>query len=264
MLSRRREQIVVLFALIAVNLGLGWSMRRSWADYRARTQWIYGQGLPGEAPASNAPAVSTPPAQSFAEIVNRNLFRPERTNELATESAKMPDLPILYGTMNLGNGMFAVMAPGDKPAGVSRQVFPGQEVGGFKLVSVANSQVEVAWHDKKFTIDVWESSRRLPRVVDTTAASHPGTTTAPAPAPAAAPSRVTIVPPASSSANLEELRKKFTPAGFNAPAGAPLDAPDGFVLGGRRKHVEKTMMGDKVWWEDIEAGKNPAGKATEK
>jgi len=261
MLARRREQIIVLLGLLGLNLGLAWSLERYWKDYRSRTQWVYAQPAPvtstSPSELSRAPAA----AQSFAEIVNRTIFRPERTNEVATESAKAPELPLLYGTMNLGDGLFAMMAPGDQLTGLSKRVFPGDEIGGYKLVSIARSQVVVEWGEKKVTIDVSESARRVPRVIE-----KPGPTVRPAAstAPTARTGPVTTVGPSSASSSISEEKKKYTPAGYNAPPGAPPDAPAGTIIGGRRKVVRPTPFGNQVWWENVEQPKNPAQKADEK
>ena len=166
MLTRRREQIIVFLGLVALNLGFGVMLSRYWKDYRANTQWIYTRkSIEPETTGglSQAPVA----AQNFAVIVDRTMFRPERTNEVATEKIeKLPELPLLYGTMNLGDGMFAMMAPGEQANGLSKPVHLGEEIGGYKLVSIANSQVVVGWGEKRFTVNVWESARKVPRIVD--------------------------------------------------------------------------------------------------
>jgi len=260
MLSRRREQFIVFLGLVAVNAALGWYLYRQWGDYQGRTRWIYGGVAQAEGSALPTLRARNVEAQSFAEIVNRSLFRPDRSNESPTEVAKMPELPFLYGTMNLGNGSFALMAPGDQPTGLSKRILPGEEIGGYKLVSIAGSQVVVEWGEKKTTIDVSESARRVPRVIEKTAsASRP----AEAGTSPGAAGRVTTVAPSSApaaAAAAESERKKFTPAGYNAPPGAPVDAPAGTVVGGRRKVVRPTPFGSQVWWEDVEPAKNPTPK----
>lgn len=256
MLTGRREQIAALVGLLALNLGLGWALHGYWRDYRGQIQWIYSPISPRSATASNAPPLASVSAQNFAEIVNRTIFSPERTNASPTENAKVPELPILYGTMNLGSGVFALMAPGDQPAGVSRQVFQGQEIGGYKLVSIGDSQVEVVWGDKKFTVNVWESTRRVPRIVEK---AGPAVRPAETPAPVTQPQPVTTVGPSPTSAfsnEMAEEKKKFTPAGYNAPAGAPVDAPAGTVFAGKRKVVNRTPFGDQVFWVDVQPSTN--------
>jgi hypothetical protein len=257
MLARRREQIIVLLGLLGLNLGLAWSLERYWKDYRSRTQWVYAQPAPvtstSPSELSRAPAA----AQSFAEIVNRTIFRPERTNEVATESAKAPELPLLYGTMNLGDGLFAMMAPGDQLTGLSKRVFPGDEIGGYKLVSIARSQVVVEWGEKKVTIDVSESARRVPRVIEktakTAATSPPGASSS-----AGTGSQATTVGSAASrSVVVGSGKSSGAFAGFNAPPAAPPDAPVGAVVGGKRKVMRMSMMGPTYWWEDAEQPKAP-------
>lgn len=255
MLARRREQIIVLVGLLGLNLGLAWSLERYWKDYRSRTQWVYAQSAPvtstSPSKLSRAPAA----AQSFAEIVNRTIFRPERTNEAPSESAKAPELPLLYGTMNLGDGLFAMMAPGDQPTALSRPVRPGEEIGGYRLVSIADSQVGLSWGEKQFTVSVWESARKIPRIVE-----KPAPTVRPAQSPAArAPSGqgTTGGSAASRSVVVGSGKTSGGFAGFNAPPAAPPDAPVGAVVGGKRKVMRMSMMGPTYWWEDAEQPKAP-------
>jgi hypothetical protein len=258
MLLRRREQLIVFLGLVTVNAALGRYLYRQWRDYQGRTQWIYGGVTQAEASRPSSRQARNVGAQDFAAIVTRNLFRADRTNESPTEGAKMPELPFLYGTMNLGNGTFALMAPGDQPTGLSKRVFPGEEIGGYRLVSIAGSQVIVEWGEKMVSIDVSESARRVPRVIEKT---PPATRPAEAATSRGAPARVTTVAPSSApAAAWESDRKKFTPAGYNAPPGAPVDAPAGTVIGGRRKVVRPTPFGNQVWWEDVEQAKNPPQK----
>lgn len=247
MLSRRREQFVMLLGLLVVNSVLGWYLYRQWRNYSGRIRWIYNGVVQEAAPVRSTGPAAQVEAQSFAEIVNRNLFRPERSNESPVENAKVPELPVLFGTMNLGKGSFALMAPGDQLSGVSKRVFPGEEIGGYKLVSIAGSQVVVEWGEKKATIVASESVRRVARVIERTAnttAASPPVTSASGPSS----SQVNTVP--ASSANAAQ-RKNYSAAGFNAPPGAPADAPPGTVMGGKRKVVQQLFGMEKVYWEDV-------------
>jgi hypothetical protein len=40
MLGRRREQILIIAALIGLNLVLGWRLGLLWKDYRSRIRWL--------------------------------------------------------------------------------------------------------------------------------------------------------------------------------------------------------------------------------
>lgn len=246
MLTRHRERIVLLAGLLAVNALLGGQLHRQWKAYRERTRWIHAGGGPEvvAGPAETAPRV---PAQAFGDIVERNLFVPERASAPGG-ATQQPDLPILYGVMNLGTSAFALMAPAEEAqTGRFKRVLPGEEIGGYKLANIAGSKVVVEWGEKQFPLDVAESAQRGPRRAERTAA----TPAAAAPAASRVTPVTTPVPVTPSARAFEEERKKFTPAGYNAPPGAPVDAPAGTIFGGKRKVVRKTPFGDQVWWEDL-------------
>jgi hypothetical protein len=258
MFSRRREQIIVLLGLVIVNAALGWYLYRQWKDYKSRTQWIYRGVTAEEASPPSTPKDRIVVAQTFAEIVDHNLFRPDRTNVSPTENAKMPELPYLFGTMNLGEGSFALMGPGDQPPGPAKRVVPGEEIGGYKLVSISGSQVVVQWGEKKVSIDASESARRVPRVIVKTekrvAVAPTATSTINAPTP-----QVTTVASSGGSQS-----GKYGPAGFNAPPGAPADAPAGTVIDGKRKVVQNVFGVPKVYWEDVQKPDATSDKTTPK
>jgi hypothetical protein len=256
MLSRRREQIVLLLGLVVVNALLAWGARRLWQDYQQRARWIYAPAAPKVASA-RAPRSQMMPAQSFSEIVDRNMFTPERTIQSPKDEAKAPELPLLYGTMNLGEGWFALMAPGDQAvSGLSKRVIVGEEIGGYKLASISGSRVVVEWNGKTFNIDTAESVRRAARSV----ASNVRTETAPSAVARAstsasdAPRVTTVGRPVSDPTPFSpgSERQKASAVGNNAPPGAPPDAPPGTVIGGKRKVVNPTPCGDQIFWVDAD------------
>jgi hypothetical protein len=244
MLGRRREQILIVMGLIGVNILLGWFLGRLWKDYRSRTQWLYASA-PAQPPATLAagPNQAGQP-RSFVEIVDRNVFSPLRGSPPAQpqEEAKAPKPPFLFGTMNLGNGWFALMAPGDQPSPVSKRVLPGEEIGGYKLVSIGTSNVVIEWQEKKITLDISESARRVPGNIEKTASASPrpaAVTTA-----GSAPRPSTTVAPLSAGA-------VSTSGAFWAPPGASPDAPPGTVVGGKRKVLMQTPFGMIPQWQDV-------------
>jgi hypothetical protein len=247
MLARRREHIVAIVALSVLNLVLVWYLEQLRKDYGNRTRWIYAAPAASTTSASTRGPAPTAGIQDWSEIVNRNLFTPERSNKPPEEKqAKAPELPLLYGTMNLGSGWFALMAPGDQASAPSKKVLPGEEIGGYKLVSIVNSQVVVEWGEKKFTIDVSESARRVPRIIDRTASARGGVAAPSVTSAGAAGTRVTPVAPTSASG---EGRK---PAVNYMPPGADPDAPAGTIVAGRRKVVVPTPFGPQVQWEEVQ------------
>lgn len=253
MLIRRREQWVLLLGILVLNGLLVWKLRKLWGDYRSRTEWIY-RGVAAEKTTASEGTPSGPqPAQTFAEIVNRNLFRPDRSNESPAETVKAPPLPLFYGSMNLGAGEFAMMTPGDQPTALERRVALGEEVGGYKLESIAGTRVVVVWGEKKFTITASESARRVPPVLSRTEAPPPPR---PSPAQASGTSPVTSVAsspaPTGVTAGGGDSRNRAAYAGYNAPPGAPPDAPAGTIINGRKKYVTPTPFGTQVFWQDVE------------
>lgn len=260
MFARRQEQIIVFLLLVAANAALGWYLHRQWNNYQTRVAWIYGGVAPVRPPAVSASRASNAEAQTFAEIVNRNLFRPDRSNESAAENVKMPELPYLYGTMNLGSGSFSLMSPGDQPPGLAKRVVPGDEIGGYKLVSISGSQVIVQWGEKKVSIDVSESARRIPRIKELAAAPR---TSAQAPVGGTSAAQVTTVAPTDGNSG-QGSGKSTAFAGFGAPPGAAADAPVGTVINGKRKVKRPTMFGDTYWWEDVTPTKPPTGNENPK
>jgi len=248
MLAKRREHIVAIVALSVLNIVLGWYLEQLRKDYRNRTRWIYAGPAASTTSASTRGPAPTAGIQDWSEIVNRNLFTPERSNKPPEEKqAKAPELPLLFGTMNLGSGWFALMVPGDQTSAASKKVLPGEEIGGYKLVSIANSQVVVEWGEKKFTIDVSESARRVPRVIDRTASARAdrGVAAASVTSAGVSSARLTSVGPTSASS---EGRK---PAVNYTPPGADPDAPAGTIVAGRRKVVVPTPFGPQVQWEEV-------------
>jgi hypothetical protein len=242
MLARRREQILIVFGLIGLNILLGWFLGQRWKEYRSRTQWLY-SGAPAQPPA--APAARLNPAgqaQSFVEIVDRNVFSSLRgvAPPQAPEEAKAPKLPLLFGTMNLGNGRFAMMATGDQPSPVSKRVQPGEEIGGYKLVSIGTSNVVLEWHEKTTTLDISDSVRQAP--IQKTVSESPRSASV-----TTAGSAVSSKMPGSPLVGGTGL----TSPPRSASSGASPDVPPGTIVGGKRKVELQTPWGVKTVWEDV-------------
>ena len=242
MLGRRREQILIISGLIGLNVLLGWLLGRLWKDYRSRTQWLSAsvvvQGSPTLAARSNQAAQP----QSFVETVDRNVFSPLRGSQPAQPpgEAKAPKLPLLFGTMNLGEGRFALMSPGDESPPVSKRVLPGDEIGGYKLVSIGTSNVVVGWQEKKITLEIAEPANRGPGTAERTANLHPGVgaTAASTPNPLLTVGSVSGGATPASGVNLR-------------PPGPSPDVPVGTVVGGKRKVVQPTPFGMVTQWVDV-------------
>ena len=240
MLGRRREQILIIGGLIGLNILLGWFLGRLWKDYRSRTQWLYTAASAQLAATLAAESTQAAQPQSFVEIVDRNVFSPLRGSPppQPEAEAKAPTLPLLFGTMNLGNGRFALMAPGDQPSPVGKRVLPGDEIGGYKLISIGISNVVLEWQEKKITLDVSESARHVPAVVEKTASPTPHA--APITTAASTAKSATTVAPLSRGASATQSSRDALP-----------DVPEGTVVGGKRKVLVPTPFGTIVQWQDV-------------
>jgi hypothetical protein len=243
MLGRRREQILIIAALISLNILLGWRLGLLWKDYRSRIRWLSTgpavQRGPTLAPESN----QARQPQSFVDIVDRNVFSPLRGSAppQPPEEAKAPKLPLLFGTMDLGTGRFALMSPADQTPPFSKRVLPGEEIGGYKLVSIGTSNVQLEWQEKKVTLEITPPASRSSGTAERAAAARP---TAGGPAGGAAAAMNTVGPTSASAV-----------ASRMAPPGAPPGAPVGTVVGGKKKVLLPTPFGSLETWQDV----GPAG-----
>jgi len=253
MLTGRRERIVLLLCLVVANVGLGWHLERLWREYRGRTQWVYAAAAPEPPAVAAADSAQPATSQNFGDIVDRNLFSPQRTNQppQAAQEVKAPELPLLYGSMNLGNGWFALIAPGGESSPTPKRVVPGDEIGGYKLVSIAASQVVLSWQGKQVTVDVSESARRIPRIVERAATTETGSgRPQPGPAPTA-PGRSPVIS-VGGSAEKEHVNEPWS------PPGATEDTPEGTIINGRRKVVVDTLFGKQIEWQLVNPSESQA------
>ncbi|MGD0125032.1 MAG: hypothetical protein ABSF46_06735 [Terriglobia bacterium] len=239
MLGRRRELILTIGGLVALNALLCWWLVGRWKEYRSSIQWVSVGVAPQRALASAAGANRAGQPPNFTDIVGRDLFSPLRGSAPAQAQAevKAPKPPVLFGTMDLGTGRFALMSPGDQSPPVSKRVLPGGEIGGYKLVSIGTSNVVVEWQDKRTTLEITEPANR-PGGLASEATARPGTPSS------NVPGVVTTVGSVSGGA-------KAAGAAGLGPAGVPSDAPAGTVVGGKRKVVISTPFGPSVQWQDV-------------
>jgi len=242
MLGRRREQILIIGGLVGLNLLLGWLGTRLWKDYRSRAEWLHAGASAETAGNRAAGSKLTGQPPSFVDIVDRNVFSALRGAVPAQpqEEAKAPKLPLLFGTMDLGNGRFALMTPGDQPSGPSQRVLPGEEIGGYKLVSIGTSNVVVEWQEKKVTVDIFESAHRSSGGMDRGAAAR-----------ASAAARGATASAPVTTVGSGHGAPTTPPTG---PPGTPPNAPLGTVVGGKQKVEVPTPFGTLTQWQDVRQG----------
>jgi len=252
MLGRRRELILTVGGLIALNVLLCWLLVGRWKEYRSSIQWLSRGVATQHAPASAAGLNRPAQPPSFAEIVDRDVFTPLRGSVPAQAQAevKVPRLPVLFGTMDLGSGRFALMSPGDQSPPLSKRVLPGGEIGGYKLVSIGTSNVVVEWQDKRITLEIAPPAARAAGTFERT----PNVRTAPATAAIGAPGAVPVVVP--------EAGPGASATARSGQPGSPPDVPVGTIVGGKRKTLVPTPFGTVVQWEDVNPGGSQAPQPT--
>lgn len=158
-----RKPIVLLnLLLLAAVLGMAAGIRAAWQRNHARYA----------APAASSPAVTAaglatgaqalPALLDSSELVNRNLFTPDRNNVqpvVKKEKRQGPPLPVVIGTMNLGSGMVAlIIDPKQAASGSFKRVKTGDEIGGYKVIQIAEHKVVVEFDGEQTTLDVYESA----------------------------------------------------------------------------------------------------------
>jgi hypothetical protein len=161
------------------------------------------------------------------------LFSADRNPTVTVEVAPpppMPKLPTFYGLINLGAGPFAIMSA--KPGDEHKHVRFGEDIGEFKLVSVAGEQIVLEWRGEKVV-------KKVAELVDRT--EQESTREAPAPAPKPAVAN-TVAPTKKSGPGID--------VGAGHRACQPGDAsPAGTVMDGYRKTERDSPFGKMCQWE---------------
>ncbi len=284
----KRQMLVINIVLLAAAVGMAVKLRADWrrANQRYRVVAAFSTPAPGPSetgaragqqhpgwqtpfaatPARNAgsqpPAPGVAPGTDLDVIVQRNLFAPDRNNELpkAAERKPAPPEPLLIGTLNLGRGKVALMAEASAPGAMSRQVKEGETFAGYKLVSIDDQQVTLEYEGQRKKVDVSTAARQVPAPAAVAAARPAGepqvlsTSGANAGSAASNSQSTTTIPSSSGPAG---PNGNLIP-GTTSMYGHKDNLPAGTVIGDRRKVIEKTPFGERVWWELIQPeGKKP-------
>ena len=193
-----RQRIVLHGVLAVAAIWLAWRLVAEWGHanlgYEALAQ------AESQASASLLPSLPQSPMPPVQEIVAQNPFSPDRNNTVAEEekAAPPPPVPVVFGTMKLGEAYEALLAEGGSSAGRGfRRVKQGEQFSGYTVVEIRDEKVVLEFAGQKTTVDVYRSANSVPRaqapatpvapVVEKTSAQPPASPTSPAaPAPAAA------------------------------------------------------------------------------
>ena len=150
-----RKLLILDIVLGAAVIYGGFEFRSQWVAAKARQA-----GMPGPAPKAGPPPAIAPLPQApavlpsgYAPIAINTLFDPSRNPNVAPPPLPAPPppeeppaLPSLHGSMDLGDGPFAMMS--ESGATAYSEVRAGGMIGPFKLVSFNRREFEVEWKGK--------------------------------------------------------------------------------------------------------------------
>lgn len=235
----RKRLLVLDLVLTALVVLLGARVRQNWLEARKRERVGLGQPLkPVPAPRyAPLPALQPLKAADYSEIAQKMLFGPDRNPTVVVEVAPpkpMPELPFVYGVVNLGEGPLAIMSV--KSGAPHEEFRTGEEVGEFKLVAVSSEEITLEWEGKQVTkkIEALLERNRIPAGGAAGAAQR--TASPAAPQAAATPVASASGPGTEVGANLRSCQPGDT-------------APSGTVSGGYRKVVRDSPFGKMCQWE---------------
>ncbi len=235
----RQKLLLLDLVLLLMIAGLGWRLRLEWVESKAHHEAMLRQRVkPIPAPPMSVLAPPAPlKAAEYVDIAQKMLFSKDRNPTVAVEVAPppppkpMPELPLFFGVMNLGDGPTAILS--EKKGTPNKDYRPGEKIGEFTLVALNNDEIVLEWDGKRVT-------RRLSELVDRT-------------------------PPAAAPANQQDNRSNAPQApqpkvdgvpgvdigrGVRACQQGDTSAP-GTVVDGLRKVVTESPFGPVCRWEPL-------------
>lgn len=234
--------------LVAVLAAGGVELRRRWLEAeKERQKALAVKPVAAVAPATAAPVApsgSVSPAQYF-EVAEKFLFSKDRNPMVVVEEKApppppppMPDLPNVYGVMNLGLGPMVFMSVGAAP---QQSYKVGDTIGEFQLTAASSKELTFTWKDKTVTKSLDELvSRSKPAApaaqASAAAPAAPGRPDFTPAAPIKVPENVKPAP----GADIGGERRGCLP-GDSSPAGTVVD--------GYKKVSYQYAFGPICYWE---------------
>lgn len=234
---RTRQLRILQMGLAIAASFLAWQLVTEWKRANLRYSALFRATAERPVAALPSPARREPPPA--AEIVAKNLFSPDRNSEIAPagRSEPPPPLPVVFGTMKLGEHYEALMAEGESSAKRSpRRVKNGEPLGPYTVVEIRDEKVVIEYGGQKTTLDVYQSAHSVLQTPTRTTTSAAPVVEVGASAPAAAPA-------ASQPTN--------APAGAAAAAGQQPSSTPGvrvFDEGNRLRFEKDYPFGTQTWY----------------
>lgn len=243
----KKKLLLLDLVLAALAVVLGIHLRDKWFEARKREQVVLEQRvkqLPAQ-PYSRLPIVQPVSAAAYADIAQKNLFSLDRnpTVIIAVAAPKpMPELPVFFGAMNLGDGMVAMMSA--KNGETQQPIRYGEKIGEFVLVAVNREEITLEWDGKNVSK---KTSELRPKI----AASNPSAGAGASAQPAAASSGAQASSLNVSSRPVEAAPGKDTGGGIRACVAGD-NSPAGTVRDGMRKVTVPSPFGTMCRWEPVQ------------
>ena len=238
-MNRRQFLFLNIVLLIAAVL-LAFRLSGEWR--RANLRYAALQSPTADASESLPPVGLSRPVPDTRAIVEMNLFSADRTSTLVQEETEQPvsrDVPVVFGTINLGDAYEALMSDRRQAAaGKFQRVKTGQRVGAYTVLEIHDEKVVLDLEGQTTTLDVYQSARSVAR------------RRAPSARPAAAPVVETAGSAPSQPAPSSQPGAPSPAAGVAAIQQDP--GPRVTIEGNRRRIERMTPFGPQVWYEDIE------------
>jgi hypothetical protein len=237
----RKKLLLLDLVLAALAAVLAVQVQDRLLEARKREAVVLSRRVPPvpSPPFSPLPVVQPLVAAPYAEIVEKDLFSVDRNPTVIVEVAApkpMPDLPVFYGLLNLGDGpKMAIMSV--KANQAPREVRFGGKVGEFTLVDATREDLILEWDGKTISKKISELTSKAPTSgssAEAAQASAPDNKSAPAQA------RPAAVADAGPGAD--------TGGGYHACVMGD-SSPAGTVRDGLKKVIVRTPMGPACRWE---------------
>lgn len=246
---KKKLLLLDLVLLTAVAMA-AMQARDKWREASKREQVMLGQKVTPtpQPPYAALAAVQPLAAAAYVGIVEKNLFSMDRNPTVIVEVVappKMPELPVYYGVMNLGDGPFAMMSV--KSGETQQEIRYGEKIGEFVLVAVNHEEITLEWDGKKIKKRPSDLSPKEPTPNKPAAAA--------AAAAGAEPATGAAQPQAAASLSVRSAPAEAAPGkdtGGGYRACVPGDAsPAGTVRDGMRKVSTASPFGAFCRWEPV-------------
>jgi hypothetical protein len=230
--------LVVLLSLLALQL------RREFAAEDAREQALWHAHIIPVKATPLAPLPKVPPlsAIAYSPVAQMNLFSKDRNPNvlvdpvIAPAPPPVPPFPVARGVM-IWDGMPPTVVLSDKPGGPQKGYHPGDRIGEWKIVSVDNQYIVLAWSGQEFKKRLDELMDKAPLLAADTPAPVQN-----APAPKANQTLSDVSRPSGPGIDVGGSIRACAPGDNSAP---------GTVVDGVKKIVSATPFGPACRWEPV-------------